>query len=469
MLRGIGSAFEAFFRATAPDPFVLAVLLTVVVFVAAFVTTGRSPTEILSAWGGRAGLWSLLAFTMQMVLILVTGHALAATPAVRGLIRRVARQPRTGAQAAGLVALGACVAALLNWGLGLIVGALLARDVGASCRERGVPHHYPLLVASGYVGLMLWHGGLSGSAPLKTTTVEDLNELLGPALAAAVGPVPFTSTVLSVPNLVVSGGLLLLLPVLAAMLAPRGAEAQGIEAFPGAAPEEPVGAAPVAHDDGPEEAAAAPLNVPERLSASPVTMLLIALPLASALALDLWANGLASLNPNTINLAFLAAGLVGHGSLGRYAEAIEEAARGAAGIVLQFPFYAGIMGVMRETGLAAAVATFLTGLAPDGLYGVVTFVSAGLVNLFVPSGGGQWAVQGPIALEAALRLGLEPAQVVMAVAYGDQCTNMLQPFWALPLLAITGVQARDIIGLTALMMLFGGAWMIGGILLWPLL
>ncbi|MEQ8453662.1 MAG: TIGR00366 family protein [Sandaracinaceae bacterium] len=452
MLRQLGHRFERFFHATTPDPFVLAVGLTLVVFGLAALTTGTSPLDVVRAWQGDAGFWSLLAFSMQMVLILVTGHALAATRPVRAGITWLARLPRTGAQAAALVAAVSIACALLNWGLGLIVGALLARDVGRACRARGIEAHYPLLVASGYAGLMCWHGGFSGTAPLKMTTAPDVERFLGAELAATVEPVPFTDTVLGVENLLVSGGLLVLIPTLCFLLAPK----EGVS---------PIDAYVPAEEEAPEPERAA-TTVPERIERSPWAMLLIAIPLAAAVVVWFVDVGIGALDPNAINLLFLTLGLLLHGSLARYAAAIGEATKGAAGIVLQFPFYAGIMGVMRSTGLAREVAGWLASHASAETYGVVTFLSAGLVNLFVPSGGGQWAVQGPIAVEAARELGLPLEQVIMAVAYGDQWTNMLQPFWALPLLAITGIKARDILGYTALFLLVGGVWMAGCLLFW---
>jgi short-chain fatty acids transporter len=516
MLQKLGQRFESFFRATAPDPFVLAVGLTVVVFALAMIVEGTGPVEVVRAWQGDAGFWSLLAFSMQMVLILVTGHALAATRPVRALIRRVSRWPRDGAQAAALVAFVAIGCALLNWGLGLIVGALLAREVGRVCAARGVRAHYPLLVAAGYSGLMCWHGGLSGTAPLKMTTAGDVERFLGAELAATVDPVPFTETVLSLQNVLVSGGLWLLVPLLAYRLAPRAAgAAQPIGETAAVEAEEPEAATPsrravrsrraglaaiglalalfVAQQSSAAVARALaaagldgdasivllslliglgaalvaprpaderpPRTVPERLERSPVAAAVLVVLLAAACLRWLADVGIGALDPNAINLLFLTAGLILHGSLARYAAAIGEAVRGASGIVLQFPFYAGIMGVMRGTGLARDMASFIAEHAPPHLYTVVTFLSAGLVNLFVPSGGGQWAVQGPIAVDAARDLGLPLEQAILAVAYGDQWTNMLQPFWALPLLAITGIAARDILGYTTLFLLVGGLWM----------
>jgi short-chain fatty acids transporter len=446
MLRRLGHRFEAFFRATTPDPFVLAVGLTLVVFGLAAVVEGTGPLDIVRAWQGDAGFWSLLSFTMQMVLILVTGHALAATRPARALIVAVARLPRDGRQAAALVAFVSIACALVNWGLGLIVGALLAREVGRTCEARAIRAHYPLLVAAGYSGLMCWHGGFSGTAPLKMTTAADVSTFLGAELATRVAPVPFTDTVLGTGNLVVSGGLLLIVPVLCFFLAP-------------AAGEETEPASRFAPPDDAEPEEAPPQSWPERIERSRVTTALIVVPLVIAIVLWVREVGISALEPNAINLVFLTAGLILHGSLSRYATAIGRAAAGAAGIILQFPFYAGIMGVMRTTGLARDIAAWLASHAPAQAYTVVTFLAAGLVNLFVPSGGGQWAVQGPVAVEAALDLGLPLPQVVMAVAYGDQWTNMLQPFWALPLLAITGIKAKDILGYTALFLIAGGIWM----------
>ena len=335
MLRKLGQRFEAFFRATAPDPFVLAVALTFLVFGLAMLVEGTTPVEVVRAWQGDAGFWSLLAFSMQMVLILVTGHALASTRPVRALIARLAALPRTGAQAAALVAFVAIAAALVNWGLGLIVGALLARDVGRACRERGIHAHYPLLVAAGYSGLMCWHGGFSGSAPLKVTTREDL-AMLGAELAESVDPIPFTDTVLGTANLVTSGGLLFLVPALCFLLAPKNGEpAEGIEAFD--------------VDEEKEKDEAPPETIPEKIGRSPLTLVLVVPALVYAIVLFFVDVGVGSLNPNAINLIFLTLGLVLHGSLHRYASAIGDAAKHGAGIILQFPFYAGIMGLMRGT------------------------------------------------------------------------------------------------------------------------
>jgi short-chain fatty acids transporter len=176
-------------------------------------------------------------------------------------------------------------------------------------------------------------------------------------------------------------------------------------------------------------------------------------------------SGIRELTPDTVNLTMLGLGLLLHRTPMSYVRAVERAAAGAAGIILQFPLYAGIMGIMGATGLTALFATSLAAIGTGATLPLTTFFSAAVINLFVPSGGGQWAIQGPIAMRSAIDAGIDPAVMVMAVAYGDQLTNMLQPFWALPLLAITKVEARDIVGYTAVAMIAGGAWIALGLLI----
>lgn len=180
MLAKLGQRIAGVFRATAPDPFVLAVLLTLLTYLLALFFTAPAPGSpraegayaltLLDDW--QNGFWSLLAFAMQMCLILVTGHALASSPPVARLLRALANVPKTGPQAAAMTALVAIAFGLINWGLGLIVGAILARDVGRALRAKGIALPAGLLAAAGYTTMMVWHGGLSGSAPLKAASAQ---------------------------------------------------------------------------------------------------------------------------------------------------------------------------------------------------------------------------------------------------------------------------------------------------------
>jgi len=437
VIRRLGEGFTRIAHRWMPHPFVFAILLTLVAFILGAVWGRRSPGDLLGSW--YEGMWnaSLMVFALQMALILVTGHALAESPFVRRLLHALAGTARGTRSAVVLTSLVAMCAALVNWGLGLIVGALLARATAARAAERGLRVHYPLVVAAGYTGLLIWHGGLSGSAPVSIATP-------GHPLEAALGIVPISRTLFSPLNLAVTGFLLVAVPVALALMAPATPE-------PARAP-----APPAARTAPPEPATPA-----RRLESSRVLAFLVFAAGAGFLVPYFAAHGLSGINLNSMILAFLALGVLLHGSPVRYAHSVDEAARGAGGILLQFPFYFGIMGIMKGAGLVERFALLFTswtegltslGLSVGSAYSVLTFLSAGLVNLFVPSGGGQWAVQGPIAIEAAARLHLQVPDVVMALAYGDELTNMLQPFWALPLLGITGLPARAIVGYTALLM-----------------
>ncbi|MEC8320289.1 MAG: TIGR00366 family protein [Planctomycetota bacterium] len=446
-----------------PDPFVLAIGLTGVTAALALLLPGtfenRSPEDVdqskfallLAAWWGPNGLWKLLGFAMQMALVLVTGYALAASPPIRRLIDLVARIPRSTASAAGLVAFVAILTGLINWGLALVVGALLARAVGRSLEGRGIRCHYPLIAAAGYLGMLVWHGGFSGSAPLKMTTEKAALDILPAELVAehAAGGVPLAETLLSPMNLFVGIGLLVLAPLVCILLAPTD-------------PKELRSPASLGVD-----LSEATTSNEERSSLFQCVLgigLGIALLAGFVAYLRQDGAGIGRLGLNQINAAMLGLGLILHASPIRYVRAIEDAARGAAGIILQFPLYAGVMGMMAASGLLALVAGLANDLSTPGTLPLFTMASAALVNIFVPSGGGQWAVQGPIAMTAGAADGVPLGKMIMSVAYGDQLTNMLQPFWALPLLAITGVKARDIVGYTALVMIVAAVWMAVGLL-----
>ena len=283
----------------------------------------------------------------------------------------------------------------------------------------------------------MWHGGLSGSAPLKITQTKDLAEILG---RTDIAPVTLNDTIFSPMNLAVCAALLIAVPLILNAMAPDDEDIVEIS---------DVQAHTVEEDD----AVQGDLTPAERLERSPVLVWLVAIVAAIYLARYIGKIGVGRVDLNAINLTFLTAGLVLQGSARAYGRAITNGVQGCAGIILQFPFYAGIMGVMALSGLVATMATKTASVATDATFAPLTMLSAGLVNLFVPSGGGQWAVQGPLVVQSAEALGVPLGKAVMAFAYGDAWTNMLQPFWALPLLGITRLEAREIVGYTAALMI----------------
>lgn len=423
-----------------PSPFVFALLLTLLVLLLGMATTGQSLVQMTRHWGN--GLWGLLMFTMQMALVLVTGHALANAPAVSRLLDRLARIPRSPGQAIIFVTLVAMLASLINWGFGLVVGAVFARALAR--QVKGV--HYPLLVAAAYSGFLVWHGGLSGSIPLSLATGgADLERMTGGALTAAVG---VEHTLFSTLNLAIIAMLVIGAPLLNRAMQPAT----------------PTVADPALLVDPPEP------HVPretgaQRLDDSRILGLLLVAMAAVYFGFHFAENGF-GLTLNLVIGMFLFAGLLAHGSPERYARAVQGSVSGISGIIIQFPFYAGIMGMMVGASpegevLGRQITDLFIAWSTADSFPVLAFLSAGLLNVFIPSGGGQWAVQGPIMLPAGQALGVAPEVTAMAIAWGDAWTNMIQPFWALPLLAIAGLGARDIMGYCLIMLLYSGVVIAG--------
>ncbi|MBL8476167.1 MAG: short-chain fatty acid transporter [Methyloversatilis sp.] len=411
-----------------PDPFVLVLLLTLLVFAAGIGVEGQSPVAMLEHWG--KGFWNLLQFSMQMVLILVTGWVLATTLFFRRILEAIAKLAHTPGQAILLVSVVSLVASWLNWGFGLVIGAMFARQLA-----RGVTGvDYRLLIASAYSGFVIWHGGLSGSVPLTLATADHF-------LAARTGVIVTGDTIFSTFNLVIVLALFVCVPILNRLMMPR--------------PEDTVTVDPALLVDVE--------FVPDTTTDTPAARLDNSILLAQSVGImGLVFSGYyflvsaGTLNLNIVNFMFLFLGIMLHGRPSRFLAAIGDAARGSGGIIVQFPFYAGLMGMIVGSGLAVTISNVFVAVSTDTTLPLFAFLSAGLVNIFIPSGGGQWAVQGPIMVEAAANMGADLPRVAMAVAWGDAWTNLIQPFWALPALAIAGLRAKDIMGYCLITLFMSG-------------
>ncbi len=417
-----------------PDPFVFVMILTLVAAAAAFFTQGTSPLQIVEIWGD--GFWSLLTFSMQMLLVLVTGYMMASTPLVKGGLAKLAGLASTAGGAILLVSVTSLAASWINWGFGLVVGALFAKELA-----RQIKVDYRLLVASAYSGFIVWHGGLAGSVPLSVATE-------GHPFQDITGVIPTSETIFSPFNLAIVVALFIAVPFINRAMMPKAGEEVFVD--------------PELLKETETEKPEAPTPA-DRLEHSPVLTVLIGLS-GIAWALNYFVGG-GGLSLNVINFVFLSLAILLHGSPRNLLNALQDAVKGGAGIVIQFPFYAGIMAIMVESGLAASISEGLIGLATATTLPFWTFLSAGIVNFFVPSGGGQWAVQAPVILPAAEALGLDMAKASMAVAWGDAWTNMVQPFWALPILGIAGLRAKDIMGFCIIHLILSGIIIVAGLTL----
>ena len=436
-----------------PEPFIFAILLTVVAAVVAMMVCSQSPVEVLEHWGG--GVWNLLAFAMQMALVLVCGSALAAAPAVKRGIDALARLPKSHAAAIALVTVVSALACWLNWGFGLIVGVVFAKAIARQLQ--GID--YRLLIASAYSGFVVWHAGLSGSIPLTMATPGEA--LVKATNGALTAPVPVSQTILDPHNLVMVLLVIVGITVANTLMHPKqGAVTVDVNLLKDDAVE-------TFHETSLQKRTPA-----QRMEQSPVLAWITGLLLLGYLVLRLGFRG-GTVDLGAVIMLFLALGLLLHGTPVAYVRAFGKAATGAAGIILQFPFYAGIMGIITGVGVSGislgnVLAEGCIRISNPVTYPLLTFLCAALLNLFVPSGGGHWAIQAPIMFTAGAELGVDPGLTGTAIAWGDAWTNLIQPFWALPALAIAKLDAKDIMGYCLIDLLITGVIIAGGLVVWAL-
>ncbi len=421
-LQSLAPLFVGLFERYMPDPFVLAIGLTALTAVLALLLAPQgSPAMVVTSW--YAGIFAILGFAFQMILILATGHALAHAPVVVRLLRRLVALARTPNQAVVLTFLAAAAASLLNWGFGLVVGAILAREVARQVRV-----DFGWLVAAAYSGFAVWASGISSSIALTQAThgnaLNIVEKLTGQML-------PLSDTVFATFNWLPTALIVVVMPLV--FIAIRPAESD-VAAF---VPEAELPSPPPDLSHSPAR----------RMDRSRVGSLFL---LAAGLAvmLVLWLQGTLSFDVNMVIFTFLIGGIALHGTPVAYGEAMRNAAKQTGGMMLQYPFYGGIMGIMSGTGLANVISKAFVAVSSAHSLPFWSYVCSLIITFFVPSGGGHWAVQGPFVVPAAVTLHASMAGSTMAVAMGEQVANMLQPFWALPVVAMAGIGIQRVMGYT---------------------
>lgn len=433
-----------------PDPFIFAIVLTLIIAIVAMPVCHQTPIDVITNWGG--GIMGLLKFAMQMALVLVCGSTLASAPLVKNGISRLAAIPKTPAAAIALVTFVSALCCWLNWGFGLIVGVIFAKEIA-----RQMPRiDYRLLIASAYSGFVVWHAGLSGSIPLKMAS--DADELAAVTHGALTDVVPISRTLLDPHNIVMVLVVMVAITAVNALMHPKGNDVVTVDA------------SLLADDPAPKRVKGS--TPAERLEQSPILSWLIALMGLSYLIIHLAVQH-AAFDLDACIVIFLVFGILFHGTPMAYVKAFGTAAKGAAGIILQFPFYAGIMGIITGVGTGAdaqslgeVLSNGCVAISSAHTYPLLTFLCAAVLNLFVPSGGGHWAIQAPIMFSAGANLGVDPGLTGIAIAWGDAWTNLIQPFWALPALAIAKLDAKDIMGYCLIDLVVTGIIICGGLLIW---
>lgn len=437
-LESIGNRISGNVEKWMPNPFLFAIILTFITFIMGVLIAGEGPVKMVDHW--YDGFWDLHTFAMQMVLVLVTGFVLAYNPYVHKLIIGLARLPKNGKQAVVMVALVAMILSWFQWGLGLIVGAIIARETGKQAYFKNIKVHYPLLCTAGYMGLGLtWHWGMAGSAPLLSATEGHVFEDL-------IGIISTSETVFSGYGLALTVLSIIYASIIIYLLAPKSeSRIKGIENY---VPE----AVSNLEEKTEKDVEAKPTLVAERIDNSKILGGLLALMGIFYIFRHFFIFG-EGLDVDIVNFSFLFIGLALYISPKAYLDNFFTAVKSSAGIILQFPFYAGIMGMISLSGLGVIMATWLVDISTPGTFPIVSWLTAGLANLFVPSGGGEWSVVGETVLRASQELEVPIGKTIMAYAVGDAWTNLFQPFWAIPLLGITGIKARHMFGYCITMLL----------------
>ncbi len=440
--RGLTGVTVALFERWMPDPFVIAVALTLLTGLAALLFAPKGQPDVVIA-GWYNGIFSILAFAFQMILILVTGHALANAPPVKRGIQALVGLATTPNQAVVLTFLICAVASTLNWGFGLVVAAMLSREVASRMRI-----DFGWLVAAAYSGWVVWATGFSSSIALtqasKGNALNIIEKITG--RVTPFGDMVFRSFTI-VPTLLI----LVAVPVAFILIRPREEDVVAWE--PDA--EAPVALTVMRGDAG------APARRADRW---PVLSWLLALAGLAYIASD-WTRHGVSIDLNTVIFVFLMLGIACHGAPVAYVAAVNAAARQVGSMILQYPIYGGILGILNATGLAGVIAKGFVVVATAHTLPFWSYLCSLFITFLVPSGGGHWAVQGPFVIPAAVQLGASTSATAMAVAAGENVAYMLQPFFALPVVAMAGIGIQRVMGYTVVTFLVTGVIWIGTTLL----
>lgn len=435
--------FTELMRRYLPDPFVFAILLTLLTMILAFAVEGISPLQITMDWGD--GFWKLLSFTTQMAVILAMGYVLAAAPIIDRLLNVIVSRVHTPRKAIIVATLIGAIGSYLNWGFGLVIGGIVARKLA-----RSIPGvHYPLIIASAYSGFTFYGLGLSATIPVLISTE-------GHSLQDKMGIVSLYDTIFSLPMLLTSLIVLITLPLLNAALHPKDGEKiiefkepENTHMAQGSIIDNLLG----------KDTLAAKLNHSRIISYTIGILGLIYV--ASHFIHD------GVLDLNIINYFILFLGVILLGTPINYVEKLNEGIKTIGGIILQFPFYAGIMAIMAASGLVKTIAEIFVNISTPDTLPFWGLISSFFINFFAPSGGGHWVVQGPFMIDAAQSMNASLAQTSMSVMLGNAWNDLVQPFWILPALAISRLKLQDIMGYTVIMMGWVGIIYIAAVLIWP--
>ena len=426
-----------------PDAFIFALIATMLVIGAALTVTSATVLQTIDAWG--RGFWDLIPFTLQMALVIITGHVLATSPPVGRLIRVIASWPQSPKSAVALVAFFALASSWFNWGFSLVFSAVLAIEIA----RRLETVDYRALAAASMLGLgSIWAQGLSGSAALQMATPGALQPQIRDIVAhggvVAGGLIPFSHTIFLWQSFVAVAVEIVVVVCVMYLATPPAARAK-------TAKDLGIDLAEVKTQD----LEPGTLTPGQWLEHSPLLSWFV-VALGGAYLFRYFsqaAEPLNALNLNILNLAFLLLGFLLHGTPARLMRAVQEATPAVWGVILQFPFYAGIAGVITATHLNEQVASLFVRISTPTTFAPLVAVYSAVLGVFVPSGGSKWVIEAPYVMAAAHTMKVHLGWVVSAYDLGEALANLLQPFWMLPILGLFRLGARDVMGYTIVVFL----------------
>jgi len=441
LLARIGMRTADFCERWFPDAFVFALAAIVLVFIGGL-SIGVAPAKLATEFGN--GFWSLVNFTMQMAIVIVGGFVVASSPPVARLTRRLASIPKTPRGAVAFVAAFAMLSSLISWGLSLIFTGLLVREIVRRLHENNIRVDYRAIGAAAYLGLgSVWALGLSSSAALLQATKSSIPASLLPI----TGVIPLTQTIFLWQSMAMAAILIVISVVVAYFSAPDDASARTANEMGVTFVED----AETATGEG----ACPPTGPGERLEHSPILMLLVAALMVWFLVMNFRdKGGFAALDLNNFNFAFIAAGLLLHWRPRSFLRAVAKSVPATAGVLIQFPFYGGIFGMISKTGIAERLAHVFVTITTKSTFPIVVALYSAILGVFVPSGGGKWVVEAPYVMAAAKAWGEHLGWTVQIYNAAEALPNLINPFWMLPLMGILNVRARDLAGYSVLQLMF---------------
>jgi short-chain fatty acids transporter len=457
-------ALTAWTERWVPDAFIFALIATFIVFAAALGLTPSSAMQVVDAWG--RGFWDLIPFTLQMSLVIITGHVLATSTPMGRAIRLLAGVPSTPRRAVAMVTFFALATSWLNWGFSLVFSAVLAREVAR--RVKGVD--YRALAAASFLGLgSIWAQGLSGSAALQMATPGALQPQIRDIVAhggvVPDGIITFRHTIFlwqSIVAVVIEIVVVTLVMYFATPLAGQGKTAEDLgidlnearerDGGPGQGRRSEGGTEVEGRDGGRGQGGSQP---GQWLEHSPLLTWLVVLLGGAYLVRYFMQAGdpLNALNLNILNLAFLLAGFLLHRTPARLMRAVQDSTPAVWGVILQFPFYAGIAGIITATHLNERLAGVFVRVSTPATFPPLVALYSAVLGVFVPSGGSKWVIEAPYVMSAAHTLRTHLGWVVSAYDLGEALANLIQPFWMLPILGLFKLAARDVMGYTLVVFL----------------